>query len=361
MSFHDGVSLVPFKETVRVVQSGQRRIKIFVDFWNVVINARSQTKFNVDIKWDLLVDSIVAQTRQDFGDKTNGELAGCYIFGSVSSSDPVQTKEIDRVLDQYGSKSGLFFNFAERVSKQTSIKCSECKQPVKIRSESGVDVMLTVEMIKHSVMREHEYLAIVSSDRDFIPLLSYLRDQGQRVLHVSAGKADRDMRSLTWAQIDLSDDYPSICSIQHDGYILLTAPPYEAQVKEIIDASPVPHESIQIIDVTDRNQISDKDLIFIMKNQNMYWKDKASENSNFHQINHYSNINSFRASVSSGLLYGHIPHLILNGNCFAHFNEDSADYPWVQHCGQLTDANGHDDWQQLFARKEPRGETNDRV
>jgi hypothetical protein len=86
-------------------------------------------------------------------DESNGELAGCYIFGSFSHSNSKQKNEIERILDEYGSESGLFFNFVERVSKQTSIKCSGCGEQIKTFSESGVDVMLTVEMIKHSVMR----------------------------------------------------------------------------------------------------------------------------------------------------------------------------------------------------------------
>jgi uncharacterized LabA/DUF88 family protein len=223
---------MPFKETIEVLQSGRRRIKLFVDFWNVVINARNQCKnFDVHVCWDKLVDDLVDRTRQGYHDKTAGELAGCYIFGSKSQSNPKEAKFIKQTLDLYGSKPGLFFNFVERVPKQTAVMCANCGEQVKTNSESGIDVMLAVEMIKHAGMQEHEYLALVSSDRDFMPLLSFLRDQGQRVLHVAAGNPDREMRSITWAQVNLQEHYPQFCTIQHDDYIILTAPSCDREVK----------------------------------------------------------------------------------------------------------------------------------
>jgi hypothetical protein len=71
---------MPLRDTVRVIQSGRRRLKIFVDFWNLVINARKQTSFKLDIHWDKIAEYLVGETRGGYGDKTQGDLAGCYIF-----------------------------------------------------------------------------------------------------------------------------------------------------------------------------------------------------------------------------------------------------------------------------------------
>ena len=63
------------KDTIRVVQSGQRRIKIFIDFWNVVIKpAATCENFDVRVHWDKLVDHLVSHTRQGYFDETTGEL-----------------------------------------------------------------------------------------------------------------------------------------------------------------------------------------------------------------------------------------------------------------------------------------------
>jgi uncharacterized LabA/DUF88 family protein len=106
-----------------------------------------------------------------YGDENSTQIAGCYIFGSYSKSNPKEHAFINETLDKYGSLPGLFFEFKERVKKETSSKCSHCGGQISRSSELGIDVLLTVEMIKHASMREHEFLALVSSDRDYLPLL----------------------------------------------------------------------------------------------------------------------------------------------------------------------------------------------
>lgn len=328
---------VPLRDTIEVIQSGQRRIKLFVDFWNVVINARSQCSknFNVHLHWDKLVNDLIHQTRQGHHDNTNGELAGCYIFGSKSRSNPEESKFVDQTLDLYGSTSGLFFNFAERVPKQTSAVCS-CGRQVKVQSERGIDVLLAVEMIKHASMREHEYLALVSSDRDFIPLLSFLRDQGQRVLHVATGSPDREMRSITWAQVNLQELYPNLCTIEHDDYIVLTAPSCEEQLKQVRDAAPEP-DQLRVIDITDESQINDRDLAFLMSSLKLWWHISNKPNALFG----YSRIASgLRHGLRTGELRGDLPCVVRNG--VSQFRFDGT--RWLRSAG----GDPEQSWPKLF-------------
>ena len=335
---------MPLKETIRVVQSGQRRIKLFVDFWNVVINARNQSGlFDVEIQWDKLAESLVSETKQGHFDETTGELAGCYIFGSVSRSNGQEAKFVDRVVDQYGSKPGLFFNFAERVPKQTSISCTKCGEVIKSRSESGVDVLLAVEMIKHATMREHEYLALVSSDRDFVPLLSYLRDQGQRVLHVATGNPDREIRSITWKQVTLSEHYPALSRIRHDGYIVLTAPPCASELEQVLRAAPVPHDQMRIVDITEKDQVSNKDLDFILKNLGLYWKSADDEPHRMFGHRYLSeSLDELRQRIADGSLKGHLPYVLRDGLCETYFDGYESSYPWIR----MNDTDKR--WSKLF-------------
>lgn len=341
---------MPLKDTIRVVQSSQRRIKLFVDFWNVIINARNLCKnFDVDVRWDALSQFLVNSTRQGHYDETVGELAGCYVFGSVSNSSPQETDFINHVLDKYGATSGLFFNFAQRTPKQSSTTCTQCGSQFKTRSESGVDVLLSVEMIKHATMREHEYLGLISSDRDFIPLLSYLKDQGQRVIHVSTGKPDRDMRSVTWSQIDLSEIYPSICQIRHEGCIVLTTPSSREKLDELIASQSSINKDIKIIDITNRNDICDKDLDFILRNKNIYWRTPGNE---FHRTSypHYAlseSMSDFRKLLIDGAIDGNIPYVIREGETELFYSDDSS-YRWIQMAGR----SAHLMWPNLFESKE---------
>ncbi|MDR3466804.1 MAG: NYN domain-containing protein [Xanthobacteraceae bacterium] len=340
-----------FKDTIRVVQSGQRRMKIFVDFWNVVINARSQCKnFDVHIHWDKLVENAVHNTRQGYLDETVGELAGCYIFGSKSQSNPEDTKFVNRVLDQYGSQSGLFFHFAERVPKQTSTTCSKCGEQVRMNSESGVDVLLAVEMIKHATMREHEYLALVSSDRDFIPLLSFLRDQGQRVLHVAAGSPDRDMRAITWSQMNLRELYTAICTIEHDDYIVLTAPSCNRELEQLIDAAPVERNQMRVIDITDKHQIHDKDLLFLVSSLHLHWSTNRDPSTQFAYRRITSDLHEFRRRVADGSLRGSLPCVIGNGRIQIQFNGTNNTNRWIRMVYAGDEPGLNDSWAKLFSQ-----------
>jgi hypothetical protein len=180
-------------------------------------------------------------------------------------------KFINRTLDRFGSLPGLFFDFTERVKKETSVKCSDCGHPNPQYTESGIDVVLTVEMIKHAAMREHEYLALISSDRDFIPLLAYLKDQGQRVLHGATEEPNREMRSLTWKQVEVRSGYTHLCSVASDKCLVLTTPTLNDMLNEaklILDEQGMTYE---VLDLTDKEAVPDKDLIFLLENQNIYF------------------------------------------------------------------------------------------
>lgn len=337
-----------FRETIRVIQTGQRRIKLFVDFWNVVINARNQCKgFDIDVCWDTLSEYAVRAAQQGHSDETIGELAGCYIFGSVSKSNASESKFVKRTIDQYGHKPGIFFNFADRVHKQTAVTCNDCGTSLKTRSESGVDVLLTVEMIKHAAMREHEYLALASSDRDFVPLLSYLRDQGQRVLHIATGHPDIEMRSTTWTQINLVDYYPSITKINHSGYIVLTAPYCSEELSEALAATTIPHNEIRVIDLTNTEDISDNDIMYILRNQRLYW---YKTNDEYRQSSiPIDNVKKFRRQLKNGVISGNIPYIIKDGDCKISFDGRNSSFRWVRHVSdRYSDSEINEGWSRLF-------------
>jgi uncharacterized LabA/DUF88 family protein len=317
-----------FQNTVRVIQPGQRRLKVFIDFWNLVINARKQTSFEIDIHWNNIAEYLVDETRGGFSDESVGDLAGCYIFGSRSRSNPVESAFIDKTVDQYGPMPGLFFDFRERVKKEASSKCPKCGEPISRSSEQGVDVLLTVELIKHASMREHDFLALVSSDRDFIPLLSYLKDQGQRVLHVATGEAHRDMRSLTWKQIKLREQYAWLCSIVHEHRLILSSPrrPEKLQdAKSVLEKNGLQY---RVIDITKPSEINDKDLDFLLRNQRMFFKKKDGPPGQSHlRESLYSSIDDFRKAISDGGIDGNFPHVMCNGQMEAYFDVDQG---WIR-------------------------------
>lgn len=317
-----------FRDTVRVIQSGQRRVKIFIDFWNVVINARQQTSFPIDIHWDRIAEQLVGETWGGHGDETTGDLAGCYIFGSYTKSNPTENAFVNDTLDRYGPKPGLYFDFGERVTKQASGQCKSCGAPVSRSSELGVDVLLAVEMIKHASMHDHQFLALVSSDRDYLPLLSYLKDRGERVLHVAPGAAHRDMRSLTWKQIDLTDRYFGLCSVAHDDRIILTVPSAAERLKQATALLDEHGLAYKVIDISQKDEITDKDLDFLLSNQNLFFRKKDGQAGHSYARRMIStSMYEFRKALHEGAIEGNFPYIIHCGKMEAFFGGQQG---WVR-------------------------------
>ncbi|HEY5204570.1 MAG TPA: NYN domain-containing protein, partial [Roseiarcus sp.] len=238
-----------------------------------------------------------------------------------AKSNAEETKFINRTLDGYASLPGLFFTFAERVKKQTALRCEQCGNQHSHTGESGVDVILTVEMIKHAAMHQHEYLTLVSSDRDFIPLLSYLKDQGERVLHVATQDPNREMRSLTWKQIGLRERYAHLCQIDSgDKYIIFTTPTLNDLTREAQTILSEQGSQCEVIDLADATAIPDKDLRFVLENQNIFFrrKEAANSTSSFAYNNLYESIGRFRAALRIGDVIGdRLPYVMHSGSLYA--------------------------------------------
>lgn len=311
------------RETVGVLRPELRRIKIFIDFWNVVINARKQSSFDVVVDWEQLAEYIASQTRSRMGDESSSVLAGCYIFGSYSKSNPTESRFVNETLDQFGSCAGLFFDFKERVSKETADNCPKCNASIQKTSEAGVDVLLAVEMIKHAAMKDHDYLSLVSSDRDFLPVLHFLRDQGQRVLHIAPGEPHREMRATTWKQVVLKDLYYTICRLKIPGMVLLTHPSVSDKSAVIENYLKSKSINYKVYDITNKDSISDRDLQFVFQKLGIVFEETIDNNKYSYEIGGAAKSTyEFRKKVLKGKLNSPLPYLLNNGKHIASFNPE---------------------------------------
>jgi hypothetical protein len=190
-------------------------------------------------------------------------------------------------------------------------------------------------MIKHASMREHDYLALVSSDRDYLPLLSYLKDQGQRVLHVATGEAHRDMRSLTWKQVELTELYPNLCSIVHEGHLILSSPHKSEkldQAKSLLEANGLTYK---IVDIAKASDISDKDLDYLLRNQGLFFRKEGDvPGRSYSRQALYSSVHDFRKAINDGEIDGNLPYVICDGHMEAYFTHEQG---WIR-SGNLNSA-----------------------
>lgn len=298
-----------------MADSDSSKVKIFVDLWNVVINARSQTSYQIDVNWNDLTSFLVSSTKVDHADKSQRELAGCFIFGSHNKTNPRDQLFVNKTLDNFGSMSGLFFDFQERVKKDTSNKCGSCGEAVSKSSEVGVDVLLTVEMIKHSTMKDHDYLVLASSDRDYMPLLAYMKDRGERLVHAATGERHREMRSLTWKQVDLAGQFSRLSRLVHEDTVIISAPEYKEKEDHVTGIITKNGGNPRVIDLSDKISISDRDLIWLVGNQGLYFSEPKTDNTSRSWGPNISpgSVYDFRKLLFDKKMKANLPHVMFNG------------------------------------------------
>jgi hypothetical protein len=154
------------------------------------------------------------------------------------------------------------------------------------------------------------------------------------------------MRAMTWAQVDLLESYPSICSIEHDDYIVLTAPPFSGAKEQLIEAAPVPRDQLRIIDITDRQQIQDRDLAFLLPSAGVHWQANRQGFTDFSYPSLKTSSSRFRSEVANGTLRGNLPCVIKGGRVELYFNENSQGTRWIRVIGPQSRPNT--DWSKLF-------------
>lgn len=69
--------------------------------------------------------------------------------------------------------------------------------------EKGVDTRLTTAMISSAWIDNYDVAVLVSSDRDFVPVVEFLETKGKKVVHGAFPPAAAELTRQCWASIDI--------------------------------------------------------------------------------------------------------------------------------------------------------------
>jgi len=100
---------------------------------------------------------------------------------------------------------GLFPVFERREKTVGKRKCDKCGHTIRLAPEEGIDVRLTVDMIKLSNAEPEAIIILASNDSDFIPVVDYLSSLGRRVVHLRPKEGNRELSRHCWANMSLED------------------------------------------------------------------------------------------------------------------------------------------------------------
>lgn len=315
------------KDEIRVIQPSSRRVKLFADFWNITVAARSRTSLPIHVNWSELAAEVVRQTSSSYHDHSQGALAGVYIFGSVDRSSKHDRQLVDFANERFKDADGLYFFFNDRITKSQSATCKQCGNTVKMRPESGVDVQIAVEMVKHLQMGEHEYIALASGDIDFLPLVNFIRDQGHRLVHVCTKGPSYDIRQRSWKQIILGSDIDRLTIIDpSNGHMLLTVneDEYTRDIRDLLARSEISYREINLLD----ENVQDKDVEYLVGRQpSMFVRHRDDRRWSGENTRIPQNARSIREALQSERYQLALPRLYV-GNEEQLYRTDSG---WIMH------------------------------
>ena len=189
------------------------RVRVFVDFWNfqLSINALPED-FKVD--WRILGRCLATEAGRVVDADAPVVYQGMNVYGSYGSgtSDARLRKWAEYRLARF---PGVQVEMAPRRNRQRGFVCPSCRNELKDcpkcgadmrgTEEKGIDTRIATTMISLAWVDNYDVAVLVSSDRDFIPVVEFLETKGIKVVHGAFPPTGADLTQKCWGSIAVPD------------------------------------------------------------------------------------------------------------------------------------------------------------
>ncbi len=188
-----------------------QRARIFVDFWNLQLSIVEHRGSDYRLDWTKLSPLLIAQATALLRvpalqfDGTNVYLS---YDPNTDNGRRLHNWAIS-VLDRF---PGIRVIAQDRKAKSPPT-CPNCHREVDtcchcggqmVRTvEKGIDTAIVTDMISLAWEDAWDVAILVSSDRDFIPVVDFLTTKGRRVINVHFPPQGMHLARTCWASIDL--------------------------------------------------------------------------------------------------------------------------------------------------------------
>ena len=187
------------------------RIKVFVDFWNFQIAFNNENAgFNID--WRIL-GSVLAEEALTMVDASASlSYQGMNVYGSYGESDKDKRMRrwAETTLDRF---PGVQVTMLERQRRKTGpscpscyaeiSSCPQCGSDMRGTEEKGVDTRIATDMIKLAWADSYNVAVLVSSDRDFVPVVEFLNTRGVKTIHGAFPPLGIGLSQACWGNIPI--------------------------------------------------------------------------------------------------------------------------------------------------------------
>ena len=111
-----------------------------------------------------------------------------------------------RRLKNYLKKEGIIYVPKGSLKVRTGEECKNCGYVEHHFQEKGVDVGITIDLVRDAMMGNCNEIAIVSSDTDLVPALQVVRNENVKITYVSfTGQATTSLAKIANRHITLDD------------------------------------------------------------------------------------------------------------------------------------------------------------
>lgn len=193
------------------------RVMLFIDFWNFTLNMKKLDEtFLID--WFKIPSAFMRylQNSQMEGvSHTPLEYVGCDVVGSYGPGPrDASLRNWSRTTLQ--KVEGLTSIFLPRQKMEQGPVCTgpqhheiqscpHCQSPMSGHKEKGVDSTLVTLMLQKAWMDNYDIAVLVSSDRDFIPTVEFLRNRNKKCIQAGFRGSGIDLARNCWASIDIDN------------------------------------------------------------------------------------------------------------------------------------------------------------
>ena len=195
-----------------VAPAGVIRVLVFVDYSNLRASLRGvDPDFMVDVA---LLGRVLAEEGARLVEPGYRlSYQGIRLYGSYDPDTEAGKRQRHWYEEVVGSLPGVTPVAAPRRRKRTGVTCRECRhemhecvgcgRELRGTEEKGVDTRLATDMISAAWDGAYDAAVLVTSDRDFVPVVSFLESRIIKVVHGAFPPVAAELSRACWGRIDV--------------------------------------------------------------------------------------------------------------------------------------------------------------
>ena len=190
------------------------RVLVFVDYSNFRPSMdRAEGGFRIDLRplGNCLARAALATVEPD----ARLIYQGLRLYGSYDPDTPAGESQRDWFTRFASQLPGVYTELAPRQRKRSAPVCPNpgchvvvdsclaCGSDMRGTEEKGVDTRIATDMISMAWDGNYDIAVLVSSDRDFVPVVRFLRSRAIKVVHGAFPPVAAELSQECWARVDI--------------------------------------------------------------------------------------------------------------------------------------------------------------